>query len=58
MHPEIGMLINAKADSESRELPAEDIHSIFKAEYLEKNNPLELISTIRPRILDRKKFAV
>lgn len=44
MHPEIGMLINAKADSESRELPAEDIHSIFKAEYLEKNHPLELIS--------------
>ena len=44
MHPEVGILINAKADSESRELPAEDIHSIFKAEYLQKNHPLELIS--------------
>ena len=44
MHPEVGMLVNAKADSESRELPADDIYSTFKAEYLEKNEPLRLIS--------------
>ena len=44
MHPEVGMLVNEKADSESRELPAEDIYATFKAEYLEKNNPLELIT--------------
>ena len=44
MHPEVGMLVNEKADSESRELPAEDIYDTFKAEYLEKNNPLELIT--------------
>ena len=44
MHPEVGMLVNEKADSESRELPAEDIYATFKAEYLEKNDPLKLIS--------------
>ena len=44
MHPEVGMLVNEKADSESRELPAEDIYATFKAEYLEKNDPLRLIS--------------
>ena len=44
MHPEVGNLINEKADSESRELPANEIYAIFKAEFLEKNKPLELIS--------------
>ena len=44
MHPEVGILVNEKADSESRELPAEDIYTTFKAEYLKKNDPLELIS--------------
>jgi len=44
MHPEVGMLVNEKADSESRELPAEDIYTTFKSEYLAKNDPLELIS--------------
>jgi 2-isopropylmalate synthase len=44
MHPEVGMLVNEKADSESRELHAEDIYSTFKDEYLEKNEPLKLIS--------------
>ncbi|MEC8044335.1 MAG: 2-isopropylmalate synthase [Verrucomicrobiota bacterium] len=44
MHPEVGMLVNEKADSESRELPAGDIYATFKAEYLEKNDPLNLIS--------------
>jgi 2-isopropylmalate synthase len=44
MHPEVGILVNEKADSESRELPAEEIYSFFKAEYLEKSEPLKLIS--------------
>ena len=44
MHPEVGNLINEKADSESRELPADEIYAIFKAEFLEKNEPLQLIS--------------
>jgi len=44
MHPEVGNLVNEKADSESRELPANEIYAIFKAEFLEKNEPLELLS--------------
>ena len=44
MHPEVGILVNEKADSESRELPADEIYTFFKAEYLEKNEPLKLIS--------------
>ena len=44
MHPEVGILVNEKADSESRELPAEEIYTFFKAEYLEKSEPLKLIS--------------
>jgi len=44
MHPEVGILVNEKADSESRELPADEIYATFKAEYLEKNDPLQLIS--------------
>ena len=44
MHPEVGLLVNEKADSESRELAADEIYATFKAEYLEKNSPLELLS--------------
>ncbi len=44
MHPEVGTLVNEKADSESRELPANEIYAIFKSEFLDKNEPLELIS--------------
>ena len=36
MHPEVGMLVNEKADSESRELPAEDIYATFKAVFREE----------------------
>ncbi|SVB63926.1 uncharacterized protein METZ01_LOCUS216780, partial [marine metagenome] len=44
MHPEVGVLVNEKADSESRELAAEEIYETFKAEFLEKNTPLRLVS--------------
>ena len=44
MHPEVGILVNEKADSESRELTANEIYVAFKEEFLEKNDPLELIS--------------
>ena len=44
MHPEVGNLINEKADSESRELNAIEIYAFFKKEFVEKNNPLELIA--------------
>ncbi len=43
MHPEVGKLINEKADSESRELSAEEIFSFFKKQFLENITPLELI---------------
>ena len=44
MHPEVGVLVNEKADSESRELAAQEIYETFKAEFLEKNAPLRLLS--------------
>ncbi|MDG1138785.1 MAG: 2-isopropylmalate synthase [Opitutales bacterium] len=44
MHPEVGILVNHKADSESRELTADEIYATFKEEYLEKRSPLELLS--------------
>ncbi len=44
MHPEVGILVNEKADSESRELAAQEIYETFKAEFLEKNDPLRLLS--------------
>ena len=43
MHPEVGFLVNDKADSESRELAADEIYETFKAEFLEKNSPLKLV---------------
>jgi 2-isopropylmalate synthase len=44
MHPEVGSLMNEKADSESRELAAEEIYQAFKSEFLENHFPLRLIS--------------
>jgi 2-isopropylmalate synthase len=44
MHPEVGIIMNEKADSESRELAAEEIYQTFKEEYLHKKSPLSLIS--------------
>jgi 2-isopropylmalate synthase len=44
MHPEVGILVNEKADSESRELAADEIYATFKAEYLDKKQPLNLLS--------------
>ena len=43
MHPEVGFLVNDKADSESRELAADEIYETFKAEFLEKDSPLKLL---------------
>ena len=43
MHPEVGFLVNDKADSESRELAADEIYETFKTEFLENNSPLRLV---------------
>jgi len=44
MHPEVGLVMSEKADSESRELAAEEIYETFKSEFLEKKDPLCLVS--------------
>lgn len=44
MHPEVGLVMSEKADSESRELAAEEIYETFKSEFLEKQIPLCLVS--------------
>ena len=44
MHPEVGLIMNEKADSESRELAAAEIYETFKQEYLEKDIPLKLLA--------------
>ncbi len=44
MHPEFGNLVNIIADSESRELNAEEIHDAFYREYIDRKSPLDLKS--------------
>ncbi|MBL62894.1 MAG: 2-isopropylmalate synthase [Opitutae bacterium] len=44
MHPEVGLLVNEAADSEARELTADEVHEIFRREFLENDSPLQLIS--------------
>ena len=42
MHPEVGEVVNAAADADSRELPAHEVHAIFQREYVNLATPLEL----------------
>jgi 2-isopropylmalate synthase len=42
MHKEIGRIINDVADSKGTELTPEEIHDVFRREYLERNTPLML----------------
>jgi len=44
MHIEIGEYVNLKADLESKELVAQDVYEIFQNEFLNKKDPLSLIS--------------
>ena len=50
MHPEVGLIMNDKADSESRELAAGEIYETFKSEYLNLKKPLDLVSYETQRI--------
>jgi 2-isopropylmalate synthase len=43
MHKEIGKIINDVADAKGTELTPEEIHGVFRAEYLERNEPLQLL---------------
>lgn len=52
MHPEVGLIMNEKADSESRELAAEEIYETFKSEYLEKESPLALTSYETSKVIN------
>lgn len=42
MHKEIGKIINDLADSKGNELTAEEIHTAFQREYIERNEPITL----------------
>jgi len=42
MHKEMGRIINDLADSEGRELSAEEIHEVFQDEYLRRQTPVAL----------------
>jgi len=44
MHRDFGRIINRVADERGEELPPQDIHDLFKAEYLDREQPLKLVS--------------
>jgi 2-isopropylmalate synthase len=44
MHIEIGEFVNTKADTESKELDAQDVFQIFQNEFLNRIEPLSLVS--------------
>ncbi len=47
MHPDVGLVVNATADKDSRELPPQEVKEVFFREYVNLNTPLELISIER-----------
>ena len=44
MHRDFGRIINRVADERGEELPPQDIHDLFKQEYLDREQPLKLVS--------------
>ncbi|MCE0522353.1 MAG: 2-isopropylmalate synthase [Methylacidiphilales bacterium] len=44
MHRDFGRIINRVADERGEELPPEDILDLFKKEYLDRDQPLKLVS--------------
>lgn len=51
MHPEVGEVVNAAADADSRELPANEVHAIFQKAYVNLSTPLEIVA------IDREDFS-
>lgn len=47
MHPEVGTVVNHAADAGSRELSPEEVRNVFQREYVNLNDPLEIISINR-----------
>ncbi len=46
MHRDFGRIINRVADERGEELPPEDILKLFKDEYLDRDQPLKLVSFV------------
>ncbi len=44
MHPEFGQVVTDRADKAGSELPPEQIRAIFEKEYLNRTQPLEMLS--------------
>jgi len=44
MHRDFGRIINRVADERGEELPPTDIHDLFRKEYLDREQPLKLVS--------------
>ena len=42
MHREFGPIINRVADTKGEELSADDLHGVFRAEYLDRRSPIEI----------------
>ena len=57
MHPEVGMLVNEKADSESRELPQDEIFTTFKAD-IWRRTTIETGTTDTSKEPGRRKLPV
>lgn len=47
MHPEVGEVVNAAADADSRELQADEVHAIFQKAYVNLSSPLEIVAIER-----------
>ena len=47
MHPEVGMVVNDRADQGSRELSPQEVHEVFIQEYVNLKVPMELLSIER-----------
>jgi len=47
MHPEVGTIVNAAADQDSRELSAAEVYDVFMQEYVNLASPLEILAIER-----------
>lgn len=47
MHPEVGQVVNAAADKGSRELQPDEVHAIFRKEYVNHSTPMKIMGIER-----------
>jgi 2-isopropylmalate synthase len=55
LHAEVGAIVNAIADKDSKELTSQEIYDIFISEFSEQNEPLSLVSYDITRTKSEKK---